>query len=736
VQPLFVFDGSQKPPFKRNRRTGTGGPSLTDFNTKQLLNLFGFPYHIAPGEAEAECALLQREGIVDAVLSEDVDTLMFGCGRTLRNWSSEGSRGNHAPSHVTVYDANSTKEGKSGLDREGMILVALMSGGDYITEGIPGCGIKVACEAARAGFGTSLCRLSRTDVTGLNKWRENLVHELQTNESKYFRVKHKALQIPDSFPNKEVLGYYTHPVVSSMTKLAKLKEEIEWDGEIDVAGLRIFVAEAFDWTHKTGAKKFIRGLAPALLVSKVRARANRRASGFDDNIYTAINEMELVREICGRRQHFSTDGVPELHFVYHPANIVGLNLDAEADESEDYGRNLLAPLGEDENPQAYRSEDGSDGSGRTRSRSPTKRSAKSYDPTELQKVWVAEIIAKVGIPLMVEHYEETLRNPRKLNKSKIASKKTATNGGMPKGALDRYVTIVKPALETQEHQLPKKIRQAPRGLPAAYLASVLDILSPSHTLDNPRGSQSQSPPADKATLKRRERPAIAAEKANPWPGVQRKGQASDNPWAIAQSSLPTSQKPQISAVHISKPGVVREIVSLCGERKKSSKEASNVGQDFTVSPPSPSPPLGKHVRPINSSSNTETPLDASRSRLVSPMKRRIPSPSIRLAAPEAITRRTKMAREEVINISSSPITIPILALPSDIRTEISPSKVVPDHLEKLSGEEGKGKGKKFLMLRDSLEGSWKEVGQESIAKITRGRAWRASQVEVLDMTGH
>jgi Holliday junction resolvase YEN1 len=133
VQPLFVFDGSRKPTFKRNKRSGHNAGSLSNVLTKQVLKLFGFPFHIAPGEAEAECALLQREGIVDAVLSEDVDTLMFGCGLTLRNWSSEGSRGNHPPTHVSMYDAKVTKEGKSGLDREGMILIAMMSGGDYIT---------------------------------------------------------------------------------------------------------------------------------------------------------------------------------------------------------------------------------------------------------------------------------------------------------------------------------------------------------------------------------------------------------------------------------------------------------------------------------------------------------------------------------------------------------------------------------------------------------------------------
>ncbi len=56
---------------------------------KRLIRLFGFRAHDAPGEAEAEFALLPQRGVVDAVLSEDVDTLMFGCTRTLRSWSAE-----------------------------------------------------------------------------------------------------------------------------------------------------------------------------------------------------------------------------------------------------------------------------------------------------------------------------------------------------------------------------------------------------------------------------------------------------------------------------------------------------------------------------------------------------------------------------------------------------------------------------------------------------------------------
>ncbi|TVY54088.1 Flap endonuclease GEN-like protein, partial [Lachnellula suecica] len=464
VQPLFVFDGPHKPPFKRNKKTGHHGAMLPNLLTKHLLKLFGFQSHVAPGEAEAECALLQREGLVDAVLSEDVDTLMFGCGVTLRNWSSEGTRGNRSPTHVSVYDAVKTKQGKSGLDREGMILIALMSGGDYITEGIPGCGIKVASEATRAGFGKSLCRLSRSDAAGLEAWRKNLAHEIQSNESKFFRIKHKTLKIPEEFPNREVLSYYTHPVVSSASKIQSLKENIVWDGEVDVPGLRLYVAEAFEWTSKVGAIKFIRGLAPALLVHNLRLRGNRRDSGYGDLILTAMNEMELVRAICGKRTHMTSDGIPELRVIYCPMDIVGIDLDGEPDDSGDYGRDGLAPVLDDDQIEAYQSD------AAPTSSSPQKRGPSIWDPTQPDKAWILKTIAKVGIPLKVEDYEESLRNPRKLIKAKAVAKRAEKKGGMPRGAMDKFVTVFKPHKHTPPTAPSKSLTTSSQTLPPVYLA--------------------------------------------------------------------------------------------------------------------------------------------------------------------------------------------------------------------------------------------------------------------------
>jgi Holliday junction resolvase YEN1 len=752
VQPLFVFDGPHKPPFKRNKRTGQMGAMVPNLLTKQLLKLFGFPFYIAPGEAEAECALLQREGIVDAVLSEDVDTLMFGCRRTLRNWSAEGSRGNKSPTHVSVYDAKVTKEGKAGLDREEMVLIALMSGGDYITEGIPGCGIKVACEAARAGFGKSLCRLSRSDTVGLESWRKELAHEIQTNESKYFRVKHKKLKIPTDFPNKEVLRYYTHPVVSSASKIQKLKEEIIWDGEVDVQGLRLFVAEAFDWTHKTGAKKFIRGMAPAILVHKLRLRRDRRDSEYGDIVLTAMNEMEMVRAICGKRTHFSTDGLTELRVIYHPAEIVGLDLDAEEDDSADYGRDGLAPVNDDDQIEICVSDDATS---RSRSVSPNKRAASLYDPTQPDKAWIPETIAKFGIPLKVEDYEESLRDPRKFIKAKFASKKAATKGGIPKRALDRFVKISKPGNESGKENEDNGPSKPPRkaqpssqpAFPPMYLAPNLERLTslqsaPTSTLSkmaittrlSTRSSTEAQPSKPMATKSTRGKRVIAKKPApntNPWtlsrltssPQTGTKINKSFN--QQAKSSSPGSFKHTTHYIDFSPPAPASStpprIESPPPSRKHQHSHTPQSDQELEPEPEPELPPTihltkGSHTSTTDSSTPAKDRkdaggLEAERARSSSPAL-----PSISHLIPG------RREESEVISLDS-PSPVPRLQ-------GEEASKKLGDMASPLKP---KPKAKKYFVVRDSLGGNFCEVDEEEVKD--RSRAWRYSQVEVVDLSG-
>lgn len=58
-------------------------------DTQKLMELFGVPCIIAQSEAESLCAVLCKKGIVDAVLSEDMDVLATGGCVLLKNFSME-----------------------------------------------------------------------------------------------------------------------------------------------------------------------------------------------------------------------------------------------------------------------------------------------------------------------------------------------------------------------------------------------------------------------------------------------------------------------------------------------------------------------------------------------------------------------------------------------------------------------------------------------------------------------
>lgn len=58
-------------------------------DAKKLLRLLGTPVIEAPGEAEAQCAFMVKEGLAFATASEDMDTLTFGSNFLLRGFNSK-----------------------------------------------------------------------------------------------------------------------------------------------------------------------------------------------------------------------------------------------------------------------------------------------------------------------------------------------------------------------------------------------------------------------------------------------------------------------------------------------------------------------------------------------------------------------------------------------------------------------------------------------------------------------
>ncbi|KAJ8274761.1 hypothetical protein COCON_G00093860 [Conger conger] len=100
IKPVFIFDG--RPPEqkkrvleKRAQAAGWSGSycsssvSTQNQDCKSLLQHLGVPYVQAPGDAEAYCAQLVKDGKVDAVASEDMDTMAFGSDLLIRQLNAK-----------------------------------------------------------------------------------------------------------------------------------------------------------------------------------------------------------------------------------------------------------------------------------------------------------------------------------------------------------------------------------------------------------------------------------------------------------------------------------------------------------------------------------------------------------------------------------------------------------------------------------------------------------------------
>lgn len=542
IQPIFVFDGPHKPPFKRGKNSARGSnTTISQAQAKTLIGLFGFPVHNAPGEGEAECALLQKQGIVDAVMTEDADAIMFGSTCTIRNWAAEG-KSQKTPTHVDVYNV---KDGNiNGYTREGLVLVAMMSGGDYLPDGIKGCGVKVAGEAALAGFGKELCRLKRSDTEGIKAWKASLLHELSTNESGYFRVKHKALSavVTDEFPNMDVLRYYTRPVVSPVDALEPLRAKVHQEPQLKLNELREFTRQTFGWDHREGAKKFITVLGNALLARKMLYRPEEAA--------VAIKKMST------RREHSSTDAEPEFRLSYIPEEIVPIDISEEKNDIIASSTEGLA-LNDDEDPEALEAEAASEATSGSQ--------PKNFDPTEPVATWVLGEFVRRTIPDMVADWEDAKRSKQLKSPRKKKGGQQATSG-VSRGAIDKFFSATK------------------KGSASATVTAKL-ITSASLEKDDPSASQrttrtSKTPPIlnipSSLPSSRSREPSKQPEPSSPTGGSEPRSSRKtpsrfksaqltqeailieSSPIAAPSSPSPRSRGPQSSALGSSQvPGTVR-----------------------------------------------------------------------------------------------------------------------------------------------------------------------------------
>lgn len=75
---------------------------------QELLRLFGLPFLVSPGEAEAQCAWLDEQGLTHGTVTDDSDAWLFGAQRVYRHFFAT----DHRPTLFRVQDVV-TQFGKS-----------------------------------------------------------------------------------------------------------------------------------------------------------------------------------------------------------------------------------------------------------------------------------------------------------------------------------------------------------------------------------------------------------------------------------------------------------------------------------------------------------------------------------------------------------------------------------------------------------------------------------------------
>ncbi|XP_066525311.1 flap endonuclease GEN homolog 1 [Hoplias malabaricus] len=132
-----AFRGSKtksgpKPASTKN--TGRGRFKAVLRECAEMLDCLGIPWVAAAGEAEAMCAFLDAQGLVDGCITSDGDAFLYGAQTVYRNFNM-----NTKDPQIDCYKM-SRVETELNLKRETLVGLAMLLGCDYIPKGVAGVG--------------------------------------------------------------------------------------------------------------------------------------------------------------------------------------------------------------------------------------------------------------------------------------------------------------------------------------------------------------------------------------------------------------------------------------------------------------------------------------------------------------------------------------------------------------------------------------------------------------------
>ncbi|PBK81549.1 PIN domain-like protein, partial [Armillaria gallica] len=268
--PVFVFDGQLRPSTKHGKKVSMKACWL-EHHFKEMITAFRFYQHVAPGEAEAELAQMNQAGLIDTIITEDSDVLVFGAKLILRRMEA-GKKVKADLDLYTLYLADNICSSKNiRLTQGGLFLFAILLGGDY-ADGLQDCRQKTAHALCQTSLSDELfTAVTIMGPTALDNflvgWQTRLQSELITptipGPSRHPALVNKLL---DDFPNPQILRLYALPVTSWSGEHAPPNATL-WKPPLpDIACIATFCDKFFHWESDIRLKRLRKNIWPGIII--------------------------------------------------------------------------------------------------------------------------------------------------------------------------------------------------------------------------------------------------------------------------------------------------------------------------------------------------------------------------------------------------------------------------------------------------------------------------------------
>ncbi|KAE9419325.1 hypothetical protein Angca_005145 [Angiostrongylus cantonensis] len=237
VRPVVVFDKitadfhscstNVNSYVKKSKRSGGNGWNLDAhielkkrvYNAEQLLNHMGVPVIMGGSDGEAQCAELERAGLVDGCITSDFDFFLYG-GRNL--YKVDFKNGGLEVEGVASLFSMDRFESTQCLTRNRLVALALLLGCDYLQGGVNRVGIVTAREII-SEFSINDDDHALTILDRFGSYFRGEIPSRASDSNVKKKLRKAKIVLPEGFPNAdifiEVTSVYLCPEVKEKKEL-------------------------------------------------------------------------------------------------------------------------------------------------------------------------------------------------------------------------------------------------------------------------------------------------------------------------------------------------------------------------------------------------------------------------------------------------------------------------------------------------------------------------------------